>query len=173
MESLLWWVKRVLNYFFLCRWQIIKMNREGRKKRFNPLMDICDFPLSDDKSRKFWWSKHHLWVINWWDHLDIHQSLFAERFVVEGLMCFTPQSVGIWEQPLVSQPPAAFMGVSPAQKGAQKRTPTWLWVDHWSISLKTFFLLHLNANRGQTTSLLPMSSCLHASSHISDKLWVT
>lgn len=48
----------------------------------------------------------------------------SELFVLEGLMHNTPQSVKIWEQALVSQPPAAFMGAWPAQEGAKKRSPT-------------------------------------------------
>lgn len=87
-------------------------------------MDICDFPLSDDRSWKFWaataqWSKHPQ-VINWSLSLYSPVVLVCELFVLEGLMHYTPQSVKIWKQPLVSQPPAAFMGVSKAQEGAKK-----------------------------------------------------
>lgn len=69
------------------------------------LLDICDFPLSDDRSWKFWhstaqWSKHHTQAIKLVRPIPvlIFTAVFvSELFVLEGLMYYTPQSVKIWE----------------------------------------------------------------------------
>lgn len=86
-------------------------------------LETGDFPWSADKLR----NKHHPQVINWGPSLFWYSLVFVcELFVLKGLMYYTPQSVEIWEQPLVSQPPAALMCVSLAQEGAKKHTPAWL-----------------------------------------------
>lgn len=175
MESLLWWELRgSLITFYWCG-QIIKTNR-AEKKKFSTPNGALGYLWFSTK----WWKKqeiltlrspvkHHRRVINWgnpplsWyspQSLSLN-SLFWMAW------CIIHHRASRSESNHLSPSPQLHSSVSLSSEG-RKETPTpppttstWLWSDRWSIGVNSVFSFYLNANRGQSACLLPMSSCLH------------
>lgn len=123
-------LKSELNYVLLVRTDYQKRTEQQKKKSPQPLMelwDICDFPLSDERSWKFWpsraprRSKHHPPSDKPVRHpfpVSTFSTVFVcELFVLEGLMYYTTQErQDLRAATCLSSPPPPpqlrFMGVT-------------------------------------------------------------